>query len=193
MAEHASGPPAVELTECIADARAAAEVVHAFAHRVKSAVEVAMAEQARDSRQPRREYKRLQVFPPRDGMGKDHQQSRVALHRAAHVADQHQGPPPDPRSAPEQRHQLSAGANRVSRRAPEVDAPRPSRPKAPRPPFRDTPRRLLEEPPHLLGPPPCHLFEVLVPEELLGAVATRARRELLGILLAAHLRGIEAK
>src|SRR5260370_1185953 len=149
----------------VADARAAAEVMHALAHRFERAIEVAVSEEACDSRQPRREHERLQVFAASDGVGKDHQQPRVPLHRTADVADQDKRPPPHTRLAAKQGHQLPAGADRLARRSPEVDAPAAVRPQAPRAPLGDPPWPLLEEPPHLLRLLPRHLFEGLVPQQ----------------------------
>src|SRR5947209_8432469 len=62
VAEHASRPLAVEVAEGVADACAAAEVVHALAHRIERPVEVAVPEQPRDAREAGREDERLQIL-----------------------------------------------------------------------------------------------------------------------------------
>ena len=51
----------------------------------------------------------------RHGMGEVHQHARVALHRAADVAEQHQRPRAQRGAAPRQRHQLAAGAHAATR------------------------------------------------------------------------------
>src|SRR5205823_13063208 len=118
------GPPAVEVTKRVADASSTAEVVHTLADRVEGAVEVAVAKQPRDPCEPGREDECLQVLAARDRMGEDHQQPRVALHRPAYVADEHERPAPHPRLAAKKGHQLAAGADRVPRRPAQVDAAR---------------------------------------------------------------------
>src|SRR5438309_6913080 len=122
IAAAAARPAPVEIPDRVAAPAPAAEVVDAFAHRVAGAVEVSIAQQPRAPRQSRREDEGLEVFAPRDRVGEDHQEPRVALHRAAHVADQHQRPAADARFPPEKGHQLAARADGVTRRTPQVDA-----------------------------------------------------------------------
>src|SRR5207237_9088944 len=113
--------------------------------------------------------------------------------RAAEVTEKDGRPGPPPRLGPKKGHQLAAGADRVPRRAAQVDAARARGTQPARAPLGHPPRRLLEQAPHLLGLRPCHLVEILVPKKLLRAVAARARRELGRVLLPVHLRGVEAK
>src|SRR5437899_2255633 len=91
MSEHAARPLAIEVAERGADARATAEVVHTLGDRVEHLVDVALAQQARDAREARREDERLEVLAARHRVRKDHQQPRVPLHRAADVADEAKG------------------------------------------------------------------------------------------------------
>src|SRR6202521_5959262 len=193
MAEHAPRPLPVEGAERVADARATAEVVHALAHRFERPVEVTLAQQARDAGQPRREDESLDALAARDGGGEDQEEPRVAFHRAAHIADEHQRPPPDARLAPEESHQLAARANRVTGRSPEVDASGGSGSKPARAPLRHPPWRLLQESLDLFRLRPRHLLEVLVAQQLFCAVTAGARGEFLVLALTVHLRGVQAE
>src|SRR5581483_4337825 len=163
-------PVPVEVSQRVTDPGTAAEVVHALADRVERSVQVAVAKQARDPGQPRRENERLEVLPARDRVGEDHEQARVALHRAAHVAKQDQRTPAHPGPPSEQRHDLPAGMDRLSRRAAKVEPSRARRAQSSRPALRDPPRSLLEQPAHLLRLLPRHVLEVLVAQQLLRAV-----------------------
>src|SRR5467141_1459189 len=113
--EHTASPLAIEFAERGADARAAAEVVHALADRVEHLIDVALANQASDAREPRRENERLEVLAARHRVSKDHQQPGVALHRSADVADEHQRPTPHRRTPPEELDELAARPDRMPR------------------------------------------------------------------------------
>src|SRR5439155_25938810 len=65
VSEHAARPLAIEVDERGADARATAEVVHTLGDRVEHLVDVALAQQARDAREARREDERLEVLAAR--------------------------------------------------------------------------------------------------------------------------------
>src|SRR6266852_1785689 len=108
VTEHASRPAAIEIRKRVADASAPAEVMHSFAHGGEGAIEVAMAQQPGDAREASREHEGFEILAARYGVRKDHEQARVALHRAAHVTDQDERPPAQPRPAPEQPHELAA-------------------------------------------------------------------------------------
>src|ERR1051325_801782 len=94
MAEDAAGPGEVEGAQRVADPRAAGPVGHGVRHLTQRAVEVALAELARDARQARGEDERLHLLLQRAGqaVGEEQQQPRVALHRAAHVGDDDERP-----------------------------------------------------------------------------------------------------
>src|SRR5712691_9385661 len=140
VSEHAARPLAIEIAERGADARAAAEVVYALADGIEHLVDVTLAQQARDAREPRRENEGLEVLAPRHRVGKDHQQPRVALHRSADVADEHQRPAPHRRTPPEELDQLAARPDRMPRRAAEVDTSRACRAHAASAPLGHAPR-----------------------------------------------------
>ncbi len=152
-----------------------------------------MSQQPGDARQSRGEDESLEVFAPRDRVSEDHEQSRVALHRAAHVADEDQRPSSHTRLTTEESHELTARADRMAGRTPQVDPAHARRAQAPGPPFRHPPGRLLQQAPDLLGLGPGHLLEVFVAEQLLGAVAARAGWKIGRVLLAAHLGGIQSQ
>src|SRR6266851_4950607 len=173
VTEHASRPAAIEIRKRVADASAPAEVMHSFAHGGEGAIEVAMAQQPGDAREASREHEGFEILAARYGVRKDHEQARVALHRAAHVTDQDERPPAQPRPAPEQPHELAAGTNCVPGGSPQVDRARPRRTQASRAAFGHTPGRLLEQAPDLLGLLPGHRIEVLLAQKLLGAVSAR--------------------
>src|SRR5205814_8473636 len=59
--------------------------------------------------------------------------------------------------------------------------------------FGDPPGSLLQQPPHLLRLGPRHLFEILLPEQLLGAVTARARGEFAVLPVAVELRAVETE
>src|SRR5205807_2614606 len=99
----------VEGLDRLADARAARPVVDRRRHPVERGVDVMAAEQARDAGEPRGEDKGLD---PRAGVfervGKIQQQPRVALHRAADVAEKYQRPRPKSRAFPAEDQQLTS-------------------------------------------------------------------------------------
>src|SRR5205814_8465078 len=121
------------------------------------------------------------------------QEPRIALHRAAHVADQHERPPPHTRTAVEECHQLPTRPDRVAGGAAKVDASVARWSQAACPALGDPPGRLFQQPPHLLGLGPRHLFEILLPEQLLGAVTTRACGEFAVLAVAVELRVVETE
>src|SRR5258708_7891974 len=151
VSQHAPGPMAVEIGQRLADAGASTEIVDALAHGLEAAIEVSIAKQSSDPRKSRREYEGFHILPARDSVREDHQQPRVALHRTAHVADQHQRPSAYPRPAVEQAHQLAARPDRMACGAPKIDPSRPRRAKAPRLALGDSPPPLLH---HSPPPPP---------------------------------------
>src|ERR1700693_6022748 len=165
---------AVEIGERVSDPGASAEIVDALAHRVERAVQVAIPKQPRDPREACRKHKRLEVFAASDRVGEDHQEPRVALHRTAHVADEHQRPSAYSWTAMKQTHHLAARPNRVASGAAQVKAPGMRRPQASGLALGHAPRRGLEQLAYLLGLLPGHLLEVLVPQQLLRAIAARA-------------------
>src|SRR5207247_10713898 len=70
VSEHAASPLAIEVAERGADARAAAEVVHALGARVQHLVDVALAEQPRDTREPGLVAERLGIRAVRHRVGR---------------------------------------------------------------------------------------------------------------------------
>ena len=86
--------------------------------------------------QPRREQERLDpLVPPRQGVREMQQHARVALHRSADVAQQHEGPRPHASRPPRQLDDVAAGAQAVARwRAADRCASRARDPSA-RPPL----------------------------------------------------------
>src|SRR5450756_763590 len=88
----------------------------------------------------------------------------------------------------------TSGRRRMrARRAAQVDAPRLGWTQPPRFPLRHAPRSLLEQAPHLLCLLPGHLLEILVAQELLGAIAAGALGDDGHVLLAVHLRLVQAE
>src|SRR5258708_37361382 len=108
VSQHPTRPMPVEVTEGVADSSPAAEVVNASAHRLQRSIEVTSAQESRDAGQAGRKHERLEVFATRDGVRKDHPQSGVALHGAAHVADDYDGTAAHSWAAIKQLHQLAA-------------------------------------------------------------------------------------
>src|SRR5207253_5794246 len=139
MSEHAAGPAPVELGERLPDAGSAAEVVHPLGDLGKRSVYLPPPQQPRDPGQAGGEDERLDVLPPGYGVREDEEQARVALHRAADVAEQDQRPPPHPRLPAHEADQLAAGADGVARCAAKIDLATLGRPQPARPALRDSP------------------------------------------------------
>ena len=104
-------PVQVELAERLADPRPAGPVVDRVGDAGERAVAVAVAQQARDAREPRPEHERLRPDRRcgRERLDEPQQQPRVALHRARDVAEHDERPRPLDRAPPDPRHDLAAG------------------------------------------------------------------------------------
>src|SRR5579884_2044818 len=190
VAQHPAGPTPVEVGQGLADPGAAAEVVDLLAHLVEGLVDVSPAQHAGE---PGGEHEGLDVLTTRHRVGEDQEQAGVALHGAAHVAEQHQGAAPQAGAAVQQPHQLPAGADGLPGRAPEVHLAVPRRTQPARAPLGHSPGCLLEQPLHLLHLLPGEVLEVLLAEQLLGAVARAAGRHPLLLRGAGGLRLVQAQ
>ena len=122
------GPPRpllVERPEALADARAAGPVVDRVGDAGQGAVAVAVLEQPGDAGQARPEHERLgaDLAGRRERLDEAQEQPRVALHRAADVADDDERArlldlaPPDPVQ------ELAAGAEVAAEHRPRREAP----------------------------------------------------------------------
>src|SRR5579884_996452 len=193
VAQHPAGPAPVEVGQRLADPGAPAEVVDLPAHLVQRPIDVAAAQHARDACEAGGEHEGLDVLAAGHGVGEDQEQPRVALHGAADVAEQHQRATAQARPAVQQPHQLPAGADGLPGRAPEVHLAMSRRPQPARAALGHPPGRLLEQPLHLLRLLPGEVLEVLLAEQLLGAVARAAGGGSLLLRLARDLGLVHAQ
>src|SRR5215831_590478 len=159
--QHPASPAPVELGKGLANSSATAEVVDGPADLGEGEVHVAAPQKTGDPGQPRGEDERLNVLTASDGVGEDQQQPRVALHRSADVAQQHDRAAPEAALAVKQPDQLAARADGVTGRAAEVDQAPGGRPQAPGATFGDPPRSLSQEAFNLFRLEPGEIVEIL--------------------------------
>src|SRR5205823_5326732 len=114
------------------------------------------------------------------------------LHGAADVAEEDDGAPPQPGLPVQDADQLTAGPDRLTGGAAQVDTSPMGWTQAPGPALGDPPGRLLQEPLHLVRLDPGHLLEVLVAKQLACAVARAARRDPVLLDLSGHPALVEA-
>src|SRR5262245_8606904 len=193
VAEHASGPAAVEFGQRLADPGAAAEVVDRLADLSQGTVDVTPAQYACDPGQPRGKDERLDVLPTSDRVGEYQQQPGVAFHRATDVAQQDQWPAAQPSLAMKQPDQFAAGTDGVAGRAPEVDTATEGRRKAAGTALRDPAGRRMQKALELLRLMQGQVFEVFVTQQLFRAVAGAAAGHALFAGLARDSRAVHAQ
>ena len=114
------GPPDQSGTACATAARAAS------GRRVRSCFVTLV--------RPRRKQERLDpMVPQHQRMSEVQKHARVALHRAAHVAEDHKRPRTQTPSSPRELHYFAARAQTVRNRAPQIDTWPPAAHPPPRP------------------------------------------------------------
>ena len=148
----AATPPLMELLDRSPNPGSPRPVRHRLRDRSERGVRSARAQLFRDSREPRRKQERLDpMVPQRQRVGEVQKHARVALHRAAHVAEDHEWTRTQTPRSPRERHYFAARAQTVGNRAPQVDP----WPPAPNPP----PRAPLTGIPIEAGQCPCRLCQ----------------------------------
>ena len=140
VAEHAPRMHALKGVQGVGDARPAADVVHLTGDVVECGVDVAVAEEMRDSGQVCRKREGLDPLAPADRMREHQQMARVSVHRTADVAEDHDRSSLGPRARAGEAVRVASLASSGSHGAAQLHGATPVGALAPRPSLRDPPR-----------------------------------------------------